>query len=63
MDPARVGGRRLVQVGIAVIAFLVLAWLLKFVSGIVADITNARAEKKNAERRERRKHKDPDAPL
>lgn len=63
MDPARVGGRRLVQLGITIIALLVFAWVLKFVSGIVSDITSARAEKEKARQRERRKHKDPDAPL
>lgn len=63
MDPARVGGRRLVQLIIGIVVLLVLAWLLKVVSRVVSDITSARAAKEEAKRRERRKHKDPDAPL
>lgn len=62
-SPARVLGRRIVQLVIFLVGLGIAMVVFRFVGGIINDISNRRARKNEELRRERRKNKDPDAPL
>lgn len=64
MDPARVGGKRILQLGMIVIGLAVAWWIVRFLGGLLVTFSAARAVKENERRKKAlRKFKDPDAPL